>query len=420
LIPIVNQTMNTASPSATAASSRIQPIAVARPLSLRGLVARFALAIAAAVLAACTLPPRPPETAALAVAFTPARFTDLPGWTDDDVAAAWVPFLISCDALVARADRAAIWRDTCAAARSVDGSDRVAARRFFESHFTVYAIRGPEGDVGLVTGYYEPLLHGSRAPDARFRYPLYAVPDDLVTVELGALYPELEGKRVRGRLDGRRVVPYWSRSEIESGRVSPHAAALAWVDDPLDAFFLQVQGSGRIEMLDGTVMRVGYADQNGHPYRAIGRVLVERGELAADAVSLQAIVAWARAHPDQVPALLDENPSYVFFREVGADPLTRIDGPRGALGVPIAAGRTIAVDARLIPLGAPVWLDTKSPTTSAPLRRLMLAQDTGGAIRGALRYDWFWGFGADAAENAGRMREPVRAWLLWPKGARMP
>jgi membrane-bound lytic murein transglycosylase A len=356
--------------------------------------------------------------------FREVAFADVPGWRDDNLAEAWLAFGASCKALLARPASRDAWRGVCAAASAVDASRTVAVRAFFETQFSPYQIESREGTRvqtdGLITGYYEPLLRGSRVPDARYRYPLYAPPDDLLTVELSALYPELEDKRVRARVEGRRVVPYWTRADIESGRAPVSGKELVYVDDPVEAFFLQIQGSGRIALPDASVVRLGYADQNGQPYRSIGRVLVERGELSLDQASMQGIKQWASDHPEALPALLDENPSYVFFREAPADPDAPIDGPRGALGVPLSPGRSIAVDPRFIPLGAPVFVATTWPLSSRPLSRLMLAQDTGGAIRGPLRADWFWGFGDDAAREAGRMKQEGRLWLLWPKGAPPP
>jgi membrane-bound lytic murein transglycosylase A len=197
-----------------------------------------------------------------------------------------------------------------------------------------------------------------------------------------------------------------------------------WVADPVEAFFLQVQGSGRVELDDGSVIRVGYDDQNGHPYQSIGRILVERGELPLERASLQGIREWGQRNPAKLPALLDENPSYVFFREVPPPaPGTldaAIDGPIGSLGVPLLRGRTVAVDPRSIPLGTPVYLATTYPLSERPLERLVLAQDTGGAIRGAVRADFFWGFGDEAGREAGRMRQQGRLWLLWPRGVPLP
>ncbi len=306
-----------------------------------------------------------------------------------------------------------------------DLSDRAAIRAFFEEHFIPYEVVAADGRTeGTITGYYEPLLRGSREKSPRFAVPLYATPDDLLAIELADLYPELKDKRLRGRIDGRRVVPYWTRADIENGKAPVAGKVLVWVDDPVEAFFLQIQGSGRVQLEDGGLLRVGYADQNGHPYRSIGRVLIDRGDIPADRASMQGIREWGRRNPDKLPALLDENPSYVFFREVPRAPVgsleEKIDGPIGTLGVPLLAGRTIAVDTRSIPLGAPVYLATTFPLSTRPLERLTMAQDTGGAIRGAVRADFFWGFGDDAGREAGRMKQAGRMWLLWPRDAGPP
>jgi membrane-bound lytic murein transglycosylase A len=337
----------------------------------------------------------------------------------------WPAFRVGCKALVARPRTQALWQPSCAAAHAIDAHDPIAVRQFFEANFTPYRITSSDGsERGLVTGYYEPLLRGSRTQSAQYAAPLYAPPGDLLIVELADLYPELKGKRVRGRLDGRRVVPYWARADIEAGKAQTNGKALAYVSDPVDAFFLQIQGSGRVALDDGTVMRVGYADQNGQPFRSVARVLIDRGELTLGEASMQGIREWGREHADQLPALLDENPSYVFFREVPPPPPgsleAAIDGPIGSLGVPLLAGRTIAVDPRAIPLGAPVFLATTQPLTDAVLQRLVMAQDTGGAIRGPVRADFFWGFGDDAGAQAGRMRQQGAEWLLWPNGAPLP
>jgi membrane-bound lytic murein transglycosylase A len=360
--------------------------------------------------------PTPPAVHLRAVAFA-----ELPGWGDDALAEAWPSFAAGCTALLARPATAATWRDVCIASAAIDPPDTIVARAFFERHFTAYQVLDADDTAtGLVTGYYEPLLHGSRQRDERYHYPVYGRPDDLLVVDLVELYPELKDKRVRARVDGRRVVPYWPRADIDAGKAPLSGKELVFVDDPVDAFFLQIQGSGRVQLPDGSILRVGYAEQNGQPYRSIGRILVERGELPLEKASMQGIRQWGREHPDELAGLLAENPSYVFFREVVPDPAAAIEGPIGTLGVPIAAGRSIAVDARFIPLGAPVFVATTWPLSTRPLNRLMLAQDTGGAIRGPLRADWFWGFGEDAAGEAGRMRQNGHLWLLWPKGAPLP
>jgi membrane-bound lytic murein transglycosylase A len=372
-------------------------------------------------------PGTPPaaESAPLPPRFVAEPWSALPGWEDDRVEEAWSAWLVSCRALVARETTRETWQAPCDAAQAVDPRNRGAVRRYFEAYFTPWSVAFPDGrTTGLVTGYYEPLLLGSRTKTRTFTVPLYAQPDDLLTVELASLHPELKDRRVRARVEGRRVVPYWTRAEIERGAARLDDKVLAWVADPIDAAFLQIQGSGRVELPDGSVMRVGYADQNGHPFRSIGRVLIERGELTRDTASMQSIRAWARRNPDKLEALLDENPSYVFFREVppperGTIDAT-IDGPYGSLGVPLLAERAIAVDARAIPLGAPVFLATTWPLSDRRLERLVMAQDTGGAIRGSVRADYFWGFGDEPGRQAGRMRQDGSMWLLWPIGRTPP
>jgi membrane-bound lytic murein transglycosylase A len=373
-------------------------------------------------------PTAPPPAAAppsLPARYAPVDWSAIPGWYTDRHDEAWPAFRAGCGALTASPKTAPLWTAPCAAADAVDTSAPAAARRFFETHFRPYAIAGTDGrDTGTVTGYYEPLLAGSRTRTARFTVPLYAAPDDLLTIDLTELYPELKGKRLRGRVEGKRVVPYWPRADIANGKAPVAGRELAFVEDPVEAFFLEIQGSGRIQLADGSVMRLGYADQNGQPYRSIGSVLIERGELTLARASMQGIRDWGRRNPDKLPALLAENPSYVFFREVPPPApgtlAAEIDGPFGSLGVPLLARRTIAVDTRSVPLGAPVFLATTYPLTKTPLERLVLAQDTGGAIRGAVRADFFWGFGDEAGRQAGRMRQEGRMWILWPKDAPPP
>jgi len=267
----------------------------------------------------------------------------------------------------------------------------------------------------MITGYYEPVVPGSRSRTERYRHPVYGVPDDLVAVELESVNLDLKGMRLRGRLEGNRLVPYWSRAEIEAQTLF-RAPVLAWVEDPVELFFVQIQGSGQIELAQGERLRLGYADQNGHPYRSLGRILVERRELTLDQASMQDIKAWAAANPGKLREALDSNPSYVFFRAMPPS----ADGPTGTLGVPLTAGHSIAVDPRSVPLGAPVFLATTMPLSSQPLHRLMAAQDTGGAIRGTVRADFYWGTGSEAGALAGRMRQQGRMWILWPRGEPLP
>lgn len=357
--------------------------------------------------------PTPPPGGGFPRTLQPAKWADLPGWNDDDQAAAWPAFIASCRG-VASKPHGPGWKRVCDLARAADGKPGHDPRRFFESQFRPYAIQAGDGNAtGLVTGYYEPLLRGSRMRAKGYEQPVRGVPDDLLTIDLGTVFPELKDKRVRGRLEGNKVVPYWSRAEIAARGDKVPARTLLYVDDAVELFFLQVQGSGRVKLADGTTIRLNYADQNGYPYQSIGRVLVDRGELKLEDASMQGIQAWARANPGRLDELLNSNPSYVFFREAP----NGNGGPVGALGVPLTAERSIAVDPRSVPLGAPVFLATTRPNSPKPLNRLVLAQDTGSAITGAVRADFFWGFGKEAGEQAGRMKQSGRMWVLLPPEA---
>jgi membrane-bound lytic murein transglycosylase A len=380
--------------------------------------------LAAVVLAACTTaPPRPqmvkppvvtpPEKPA--ELFRPASFDVLPGWRQDDLREAWPAFLNSCSVLVKKPD----WKEPCTVARDVDATDAGAVRVFFESFFVPSQVINPDGtDTGLVTGYYEPLLRGARKRGGPYQTPLHRAPEDLLTIDLASVYPELKNMRLRGRVVGNKVVPYPTRSEMMQSNALA-GKELVWVDDPIEAFFLQVQGSGRVQLADTKeTIRVAYADQNGHPYKSIGRYLVDKGEMTLEQASAQSIKTWYIAHPARRDELLNANPSYVFFKEEKiADPSK---GPKGALGVPLTPQRSIAVDAQFIPLGVPVFLATTQPGSDAPLQRLMMAQDTGGAIRNPVRADFFWGFSSDAPEKAGRMKQRGAMWILTPKLAASP
>jgi len=405
-------------------------------LSLGNSRPALSLALAAALLAGCVTRPVPPAPAPPPVpapvpvpppapsvetraVYEPALFEMLPTARDADWVAAWPAFVHSCRA---RGQRDA-WRNACAQAANVDGADGRKVRAFFATNFDTWRVLAQRfdgerlvdsRDAGLMTGYYEPLLNGSRQRSTTFATPLYRVPPDLLVIDLASVAPETANLRLRGKLQERRVVPYPARGEITAGNLLA-GNELAWVDDPVEAFFLQVQGSGRLRFEDGSQVRVGYGDQNGHPYRSIGRWLIDQGELTLDQASMAGIKAWITRNPSRAKELLDQNPSFVFFRELPlGDPAA---GPVGALGVPLTPGYSVAADARYIPLGAPLVIATTDPTTNAPLVRPMLAQDTGGAIRGPLRFDFFWGFGAEAGQNAGRQKHEVSAWLLVPKGS---
>jgi membrane-bound lytic murein transglycosylase A len=385
-------------------------------------IARTLSSVVVIVLVACTTtgvkPSVPEAVAPPTLRYEPIDWSQLDGWAEDDVAQAWPAFLTGC-ALRVQAQ----WQSVCADARAVIGNDTLTIREFFESRTRALRLVLESMDkdhrmvdTGMITGYYEPVLRGSRRREGTFQTPLYGVPDDLVSVELGDLYPTLKGERIRGRLQGRRVVPFAERAQIVDGKTLS-AKELVWVDSAIDAFFLQIQGSGRVQLGDGNTIRLAYADVNGHPYRAIGRYLVEKGELTVDLATGPGLRQWLSDHPDRQTEVFNSNPSVVFFREeIIVDPET---GPRGSLGVPLTAGRSVAIDPRWLPLGAPLFLATTNPS-GAPLRRLVLAQDTGGAIRGAIRADLFWGLGPIAGDQAGRMRQDGQLWLIWPKDMPLP
>lgn len=381
-----------------------------------------ALAALAALLVSCavtppppaepappgTAPAAPPSAAAPADApilrgiarWWPAAWEELPGFGDDALLQALPALAAGCQ----RGLRP--WAAVCARLAAEPPADEAAARRFLRSQLQPFRVEDEQGrSVGLITGYYEPQLQARRLRDARHRVPLYGLPAALA--------------------GGERSDPWFSRREIDRLPAAQRALAgreIAWLADPLDALVLQIQGSGRLRLTerDGRVLevRLAYAGHNGHGYRSVGRWLIDQGELPADGVSWPAIKDWARAHPGRVDEMLWANPRVVFFREEPLpDPAL---GPRGALGVPLTPGRSIAVDARSIPYGSWVWMASTEPLSATPLQRLVAAQDTGSAITGALRADFFWGWGEAAEQQAGRMKQPLRLWVLWPRGVPPP
>ncbi|MBF0251553.1 MAG: MltA domain-containing protein [Alphaproteobacteria bacterium] len=412
------------------------------------IIMRAALGFAAAVavtLGACAPVSKTPDIGSDAGApETPPRiqlhtraFSVLPGWAEDRHGEALAAFRGTCASILKRPDdsalaangsipsgRVADWRAPCEAAGKIDFADHGAARAFFETWFQPFEVRAvdPADDrpeEGLFTGYFEPELRGAWTRGGKYQTPLYARPDDLVSVNLGSFADDLGGATIWGRVDGGRLTPYATRADIETRGPGGALKPLLWVDDAVDAFFLHVQGSGRIRMENGSVVRVGFAGKNGRPYKSIGRILIERGEIKTEGVSLDAIRDWVRARPDAGRALLRENPSFVFFRVV--DGVKENEGPVGAAGVPLTPGRSLAVDRRYLPLGAPMWLDTSDPLAfDRPIRRLMVAQDTGGAIKGAVRGDIFFGSGKDAEARAGNMKHPGRYYLLLPLSVTPP
>jgi membrane-bound lytic murein transglycosylase A len=362
------------------------------------------------LLSACqnVFPPSAPEKLSL----SSVEFADLPGWDSDHLSEALPALLRSCAILVRKPStalpdmegKAADWIRPCAVMAALPPGDDEASRAFFESWFRPWSVSDHDG---LFTGYYEAELRGARHRHGRYQIPLYARPRDLISVDLGDFKPEWKGKHIAGKVKGNRLEPYDDREEITEGSLAKRARVLLWVDDPIDAFFLAVQGSGRVRMSDGHVTRVGYDGANGQNYVAVGRLLADTGEIKKP-VTMQSIRAWLNAHPESADDVMNANPSYVFFR------VLKTEGPIGAEGVALTPRRSLAVDASYVPLGLPLWLDT-TDGMGAPLQRLVVAQDTGGAIKGPMRGDFFWGFGKDAEAQAGAMQSPGHYYILLPK-----
>ena len=381
------------------------------------------------VPALASLPETPPR--ALDGKFVPVGWGALPGWQADSLDQVWKAFINNCKGLMrpvsgslampARATPRA-WQPVCAAAQQAgypEEAEGTQVRQFLEAHLQPWRLADAAGAPAknTVTGYYEPLIRASRTRGGPYQWPLYARPADLLAIDLGSVYPELAGKRIRGKLDGDRVVPYDTRAQIASSS-DRQPPVIVWADDPVEAFFLQIQGSGRAQLEEGSMIRLAYADHNGQPYASIGRWLADKGELALAQTSMQNIKAWATRNPGRVQEMLNANPAMVFFREERiVDPQL---GPKGAYSIPLISQRAVAIDTRFVPLGAPVYLATQYPSTNQPLRRLMFAQDTGAAIKGAARTDYYWGFGDEAGAQAGRMKQPGEMWVLWPKQAGAP
>ena len=324
--------------------------------------------------------------------------------TDAQAVRALGAFRVSCNSLVRRTDtsgltRGSDWQPACNAASGVSDS---GARAFFERWFE--SVQVGDGK-SLATGYYEPEIAGSRERRSGYEVPVYGRPNDLIEADLGLFSDDLKGKKVRGRVDKTAFVPYFDRTQIEQGALTGRAPIIAWAADGIELFFLQVQGSGRLRMPDGSIMRVGYESQNGRSYTGIGALMKSRGLLAPGQSSMQGIVQWLRDHPAEGRDIMRENKSYVFFREQQGPPL-------GAMGLPVTASASVAADIKYVPLGAPVFLSMDRTDATG----LWVAQDTGGAIKGTNRFDTFWGAGTQAAATAGGMSARGTAFLLLPTG----
>jgi membrane-bound lytic murein transglycosylase A len=328
----------------------------------------------------------------------PATWAELPGWGQDRPLEAWTALRRSCERMAPDLQR--VWAGVCAEALRTTPLDDAAARRWLEQRLQPYRVVARDAgasDAGLATGYFEPLIEASRVPRGAQRFPLHAAPADLATRK-----------------------PWFTRAQMDTvpaAQAALRGREIAYVADPLDVLVIQVQGSGRVRITesDGRVVtvRLAFAGHNDHGYVSVGRWLIEQGELKAGEASWPAIRDWARRNPQRVQQMLHANPRVVFFREEALPDVNL--GPRGSQGVALTPERSIAVDPASIPLGTPLWLDTSEPLTATPLRRLVLAQDTGSAITGAVRADYFWGWGARAEAQAGRMKQPLRLWVLWPR-----
>ncbi len=353
-----------------------------------------------------------------------AGFADLDGWADDQQSLALGALQRSCEPLLRREDAHSIgpdglggtvadWRVVCMAAKKVIGSDSVMARKFFETYFLPLLATNNGVTTGLFTGYYEPILHGSRVRTGEYNVPIYAKPGDLVTVNLESFNVSMKGQRLVGRVIEGRLLPYLDRKEIESGALDGRNLEIVWVNDAIDAFFLHIQGSGRVILKEGGTVRIGYAAKNGHEYFSIGKWLVAEDELSLETVSMQTIREWLRTNPSRALDVMAKNPSYIFFKNLNTD------GVIGSQGVQLTAERSLAVDVNFVPLGIPVWVNTQRPSedpkkTDPVFRQLLVTQDTGSAIRGPIRGDVFWGDGDIAEKLAGRMKHQGSYYLLLP------
>ena len=332
---------------------------------------------------------------------------------NDQASQAWSAWIYGCEELIKKID----WKISCEAAKNLSSPSNKEVINYLHTYFDLYKAENEDGSSkGLITGYYQPLLKGSRTKTKKYKVPLYSPPLDLITVDLSEVYPELKYKRLRGKVEGNKLIPYLTRKEISKKDYPLQGNELLWVENSVESFFLEIQGSGIIKFEDGSTTQVGYADQNGHPYRSMGLALIKQGELKRHKVSMQSIKAWARKNKKKLQKFLNANPSTVFFRELPQG----LPGPIGALGVPITSERSVAIDRRFIPLGAPIFLSTTEPNSNVSLNKFMIAQDTGGAINGGVRADLYWGQGNKAGAKAGKMKQSGEMWVMLPKAYSFP
>jgi membrane-bound lytic murein transglycosylase A len=376
---------------------------------IAGIMSIFVVALF--FLAACAEKPLAPPS----VTLKPVVFAGLPGWQNDRQSETLPAFARSCEILAKKepetaldnAGKAKDWQPICAALESVGAANDSEARNFFETWFAPYAVVSNKRQDGLFTGYYEAEMNGAWRQGGVYQTPLWQTPTDLVTVNLGEFKSALKGQNIYGKVEHGRLVPYDDRAAVAQGSLKGRAQPLLWVDDPVSAFFSEIQGAGRVRLPDGSEVRVGYAAQNGRAYVPLGRVLADEGEVERP-VTMAKIRTWLKAHPDRAAAMMNQNPSLVFFR------LIESDGATGANGIVLTPLRSLAVDPHYIPLHAPLWLDVPEAPGGA-LARLVVAQDTGGAIKGPVRGDLFWGAGLEAEAQAGAMQNSGTYYLLLPK-----
>ncbi len=352
-----------------------------------------------------------------------SNFAALPGWANSDHKQLTQAFIKQCNsperlALFRKKSKSALIEFCLRTTQIFNKNPALSHKIWLENELSVWQLQQSSGEtVGLLTGYYEPELNGSRHRSEKYKFPLFSEPSDLITVKLDSIDPELKGKRLRGRLEGQSLVPYFDRTTWQ--RIGPERQQpIVWIDNPLEAFLIQVQGSGRIRLENGEIIRLSYANQNGHPYSSIGKTLVNWGELTAKQATIPGIQQWLEKNPSRTDELFNTNPSVVFFSENRL--IQPEHGPVGALGIPLTSTVSIAIDQNKIPYGSLMWLESSHPASNLPLTQGALAQDTGGAIRGRVRADYFWGTGKQAGELAGITRQPLKLWVLWPKEDRPP
>lgn len=343
---------------------------------------------------------QPPSSFAL----QPVKFSQLPNWRKDQFTKAWPAFVRSCQKL----KYSNKWKSVCTQALALHNPSSSKIRKFFETNFIPYQVSSGKNTQGLFTGYYEPVIEGSHEKTEKFKVPMYKRPADLVMIEdLGIFRKNLKGVRIAGRAINGRLKPYYTHEEIDNGILAGNE--ILWIENPVDSFFIQIQGSAAVQLEDGEIIHLSYAGTNGHTYTAIGNVLIEKNKLSSSNVSMQSIRAWLSEHPDEAKEILYHNASYVFFD------VMKGQGPVGDMGVVLTPGRSLAIDTRYIPHGVPLWLNIEHPVSGERLQRLVMAQDKGGAIKGPIRGDLFWGTGERAGELAGSMKSKGNYFLLLPK-----